>query len=268
MAIQSVDDIIASTKQSSMIFKATTGVQVAGRPYSLWYTAGIPGAGAAPSAGANGANLTSPVDGQIPFANTASMASYLGRWTLGTLNQTNIWLCDRLWANSGLPVTSTALQSITQPTLPARDANGATAGVGVMVGIEVSSNMGAAAPSPTLTYTNSAGTTGKTATLAYPVANSAQAGAFYPFALAAGDVGVRAVEGYQNNISWVSGAIHLVAYRVIAQLECHTPALMKVLDPVTGLLPRIYDDSVLFLIAQPPSTSGYSTYGHITIVAK
>jgi hypothetical protein len=258
MAIQSVDDIIAATKQQSMFFKVGTPTGVAAKPQSLWYLAGMPGAATASSAGVNGANLTAPVAGQIPFVNTAAAASYLGRWGMAAQQQTNVWLVDRLWENSGLSVTSTALQSITQPTLPARDANGATAGVGVLIGIEISTAMGAAAPSPTLTYTNQAGTTG----------NSASIGSFFPFGLATGDTGVRAVEGFQNNTSWLSGALHLVAYRVIAQMECHTPGVVKVLDPVTGLLPRIYDDSVLFVIGQPSSTTGYLTYGHITIVAK
>ena len=40
-------------------------------------------------------------------------------------------MIDVLWYNTGLVVTTTTLQAVTTPTLPARDINGSTNGDGV-----------------------------------------------------------------------------------------------------------------------------------------
>src|SRR5215471_6060570 len=37
-------------------------------------------------------------------------------------------ICDRLWHNGGITITSTSAQTIMSPTWPARDNNGATSG--------------------------------------------------------------------------------------------------------------------------------------------
>ena len=107
MAISTPDSLIAGAKPGQMFMKALSGTLVAGRPHSYFYTAGIPGPAAAPSSGVNGAALTSYA-GQIPFSNPVSGETRLAR-LVGWASQTGMLLvCDRLWHNSGLSVTSTA----------------------------------------------------------------------------------------------------------------------------------------------------------------
>jgi hypothetical protein len=72
-----------------------------------------------------------------------------------------------------------------------------------------------------MTYTNSLGSSGKTATMAsYPA--TAQAGTVVPFPLSAGDVGVQSIQTLPLGTSYVSGTIHLVAYRHVATVPVPT----------------------------------------------
>lgn len=65
MAISTLDQLIAAMLPPVSIAKAATPTLVAGRPHSLFYLAGSPGAALAPSPGMSGAALTS-YGGQIP----------------------------------------------------------------------------------------------------------------------------------------------------------------------------------------------------------
>jgi hypothetical protein len=237
--------------------------------HSLFYTSGQPGAAAVPSPGINGAALTTYA-GQIPCPNPVSGNGYLARCAVNASNPGTLMVCDRLWHNSGIVVTTTTLQAITTPAFPARDINGSTNGNGVMIGIEVSTattNAGAIA-NTTLNYTNSNGTTGQVATMAaWPA--TAVAGTFVPFQLAAGDTGIRAITsasggGITLGTSYAGGAIHLVAYRVLASLAVSIANAGAVADTVSGLLPRVFNDSVPFLLWRPNATTAITVQGEIT----
>lgn len=253
MAITTVDGIIAGAKPPRFFYKVLSGTLVAGRPFAPWALAGIPGAWPAPAGGLNGSNVTSN-NGQIPFTNPGSGNSYLARFA-GDVTQTGtLMLVDVLWENSGLVVTSTSAQAITQPTLPARDANGATDGDAVLIGLRIVTATGAGANVPQITYTNSAGTTGKTANPVFAYAASSAAGSFYPFALAAGDKGVRSVTSYINTVSMTSGSVSLVAYRVLATIDVGAYA-GNAAGPVDLGFPRMYDNTVPNVIIIPSTTT-------------
>lgn len=51
MSITTLDLALAGMQYPREVIKAVTGTLVAGRPHTLWYLAGIPGAGSASSAG-------------------------------------------------------------------------------------------------------------------------------------------------------------------------------------------------------------------------
>jgi hypothetical protein len=253
MAITGPDGIVAGSKPLQLWYKALSGTLVAGRPHSSIYTAGIPGPAVAPAPGVNGAALTA-YPGQIPFTNPGSGNTHSGRFGGFATQAGTLLLCDRLWHNSGLSVTSLTSQAISAPTLPARDINGATNGHGVLIGMEVVTATGAGLNVPTLTYTDQDGNTGATATPLFAYAASSIAGSFYPFGLAAGDTGVRLPTAFQNSVSMTSGSIALVAYRVIAQVD--SGALIgDAVDPMTGGFGQMYDDSVPFVVFIPSTTT-------------
>jgi len=330
MAITTLNGALAGMQYPRDFIKEVTGTLVAGRPHSLLYLAGMPGAGVAPTPGLKGAALTSYA-GQIPFANPASGNTYLARLAAQATQAGQLLLCDRLWHNSGYTITSTSAQvigntvtssSVANPSVitcsanvpfangdvvniqghtgstpaisgsytisnvsgatftipvdvtvggtggtvglafPARDGNGAIAGAEVQLGVEVSGAVGAGTPTLTATYTNSAGVGAKSGVNQVATVASSIQGTFYPLGLAAGDVGVQTVQALTLSETWTSGTISLVAYRVLARL----PLLAQIpnsLDALTAGFPRLFDNSVPFLIFVPNTTTTSNLMGNV-----
>jgi len=256
LAILSADNLFRSLLAPQPIYKDPVTAEAAGVLHSSLYQAGVPGAAVAPSPGLAGAALTSYA-GQIPFpAAAASKNVYLSSVDLAHAGNIGaIYLFDRLWHNSGFTITTTTGQTVNSVAFPARDLDAAISGRGVMVGIEVSSATGNGAPvtNTTLTYTNSLGSSGKTATMAsFPA--TAAVGTFVPFALAAGDVGVQSIQTLTLGTSYVSGTIHLVAYRHVATIPVPTANVALGRDPLQLGLPRWFDNSVPFMVYLPTAT--------------
>ena len=201
------------------------------------------------------------VNGQIPHADPVTGNSHLARLTGAATQAGVLSLLDRLWHNGGFTITSTGAQAITSPTWPARcptsltDDTPATTGVGVMLALEVSAACGAATPTITVSYTNSAGTAGRTATNILATVASPAIGATYFLGLQAGDIGVRSVQSVTLSASWVSGTINLVAYRPIVDLELPIAGTPNAVDALTGGLPRLYNGVVPWLVFTPNTTT-------------
>ena len=330
MAITTLDGALAGMQYPRDFSKAVTGTMVAGRMVSTFYLAGRPGAASAPTPGLKGAALTSYA-GQIPFSNPVSGNTYLGRFSGMATIAGMILLCDRLWHNSGITITSTSAQvigntvsssSVANPSvitcsanvpfangdvvniqghtgstpdingihtisnvsgatftipvdvtvggtggtvgiaLPARDANGARSGEEVYVGVEVSSNVGAGTPTLTVNYTNSSGVGNRSGTSIIATAASPIAGSFYEIGLQAGDTGVQTIQSFTMNATWTSGTIHLVAYRVLARLPV-LAQMPNAIDMITSGFPRLYNDSVPYIMFLPNTTTTSNISGNL-----
>jgi hypothetical protein len=253
MAITSLDGVIAGSRPMTRFHKQGTGTTVAGRAVSLFSLSGVPGGSGTYSTGVNGSNLlTHP--GQIPMP-TPSGNTYLASMTSQSSVQSGtLILCDRLWHNTGLSVTSTAAQPIVPLAFPSRDNNGQTNGEGVLLGLEVTTVTGTGAPVITCGYTNSEGVAGRSAQNIFTTSAASVAATFYEIGLQSGDIGVRLPTSVTLSATWTSGAISLVAYRPIASVICPAQGIPGAIDAVTGGLPRIYDSSVLFCIFIPQTT--------------
>lgn len=262
MAITTLDGAIAGMKAPRHIAKALTGTLVAGRPVTLWGLAGRPGAGAY-NGTLNGVTLSSPQNGQLPFTNPVSGNTYLAKLAAAATQPGLLVLADRLWHNGGFTITSTAAQNITSPTWPARDAAGSTDGDGVLLAVEVSALVGAAAPTITISYTNQAGTAGRSATNIIATNNSAIAGTMYEIGLQAGDTGVRSVQSLTLSASQISGTINLVAYRILATVELPIAGIPQAVDVLTAGMPRLFDSSVPYLYFVPSTTTTSSIVGNV-----
>ncbi|MBP6884599.1 MAG: hypothetical protein KBC17_02115 [Candidatus Pacebacteria bacterium] len=262
MAITTLDGALAGMQPPVEFAKALTGTLVAGRPHSLLYTAGIPGAGVAPSIGIGGTTLTTYA-GQLPFTNPGSGNTYLARFQAQCTQAGTLLLCDRLWHNSGIDVTNTSEQTFTSSVqIPARDANGTNNGVGVYAGVEVSSATGAGTPTITIKYTNSDATSNQTAINVVSTVASSIAGTFYPIGLAAGDKGIQKAQSITLSATWTSGTIHVVLYRVIARLEVPAQA-GSAIDSLTSGFTQMYNDSVPFLVFIPNTTTTSNVNGQV-----
>lgn len=263
MAITTVDQLLAAMLPPATIAKAATPTLTAGRPLSLFYLAGAPGAATAPSPGLSGAALTSYA-GQVPVpAAVPDKNIYLARLqAMATIAGTLI-LCDRLWHNSGLSLTSTTAQTINSVAWPARDANGTSDGSQVLIGLEVTTATGSGTPTLTMNYTNSVGVAGRTGTNISPTGATSAVGSFYPIGLYAGDTGVSSIQSFTLSATWNSGAASLVAYRELARLELTAANVPNAIDAITAGMPRLYDNSVPFLIFVPSTTTASNISGQI-----
>lgn len=264
MAITTVDQAIAGMQYPREFAKALTGTLVAGRPHSLWYLAGIPGAGVTPDAGIDGLLLTSGATsavGQIPFSNPVSGNTYLARLQGMATQSGSLMLCDRIWSNSGYGITGAAFTPISSGAL-ARDVFNGTGGTGIYLGLEVSSTVGAGTPTITATYLDTTGASGTGTNIVNTVASSI-AGTFYPISLASGDVGVQQITGMQLSATWTSGSVSLVAYRVIARLELTSANTPNAIDALTAGFPQIHNNTVPFFIFIPSTTTTSNITGQV-----
>lgn len=265
MAITTLDGVIAGAQIPKPLIK--TGITMAAvgamRGYTPWYVAGNPGASTATSVGINGEAVTpalGSVGGRIPRTNpTGGSNAYLARLSVQANVAGQLWLIDRLWQNSGLSVTSTTAQAITPATLPARSGDGTSNGAQVMAAIEWSATGGAGTPTVTLTYTDQDGNAGATGTFAG--VTTPPVGTFEIFTLAAGDTGIRAPTSFIQSATRTSGTMHLVLFRLLAQVECSAANIGNAIDALTSGMPRIYDDSVLQLVWIPSATTAIQLMG-------
>ena len=210
-----------------VFMKSGTAADTVGYWYCTAKDAGFPGAWSPGTPGINGRvtdGTASPDNGCLPIRNPAIGANFLTELTMGaSVNHSHLFF-DVLWVNSGIVVTTTTAQTITTPTLPARDVNGTTNGEGCMIGmLTTTANTNAAVISnSTVTYTNSDGVGGRTATLSAIAGSQIPAtpvlGTLIWFNLQAGDKGVRSIESVTLGTSLGAGAVSLFIARDLANI--------------------------------------------------
>lgn len=257
--INSVDSLVANIIGTpTPIGKNAISATAASIPFTPWYGAGVTPGGSAPTGALNGATFSGVTNGaiQIPAA-AAGETTRLQR--LNVVQGGNIgmlWLIDRLWGNVPV-VTTTGAQAVTSPTWPARDASASTSGAGVYLALECSAatGNGGGISNTSVGYTNSAGTSGRTANLAFTYPAGGTQGTFVLFTLQAGDVGVRSVQSVTLGTSYVSGQVNLIAFRLIADLPTPTANIASMAGPNQLGLPTIWDNSVVQMVYWPAGTS-------------
>ena len=207
------------TGSSRSLFKVGTAIEAAGQYYCFAKDAGAPGAWSPGTPGINGRNTdgTTAADlGCITVGNPSSGAWYIRDFNIAASQVGQFILADVLWVNTGLVVTTTTAQAITQPTLPLRDNLGTSNGFGVGAGILVTTATTNAAVinNITLQYTNSNGVAGRTGTMSYPA--TAVIGTFVPFQLAQGDIGIRSIQSITLGTTLTAGAVSLICFNFLA----------------------------------------------------
>ena len=159
--------------------------------------------------------------------------------TGGTSNAGTVYICPPPRDRAGTAVPNGA---------------SATYGIGVSLAYECSSTMGANATTFTATYVNSAGTAGQV-TPSLTLVTTMITGGFIPIPLAAGDVGVRAINAHTKGTTQTSGTYHLVLYRVLARVGLPLNSVGYAVDAITAGLPRAYDNTCPFLVWAPGTTT-------------
>jgi hypothetical protein len=247
----------------SSVQKATAagGSFANNRLISTWSAGGMPGAGATPPSFTAGAGYTcgSATAGAIPFVFPTGQQLYLVGWqTCGTSAQRqSFFLYDRLWHCRDFSANTASTQTITTPgVIPARDANGSADGFLVDAFLEVYTAVGATSADVTLSYTNSDGVGSRSAIASALASGTSAVGSMIPFALQAGDVGIKAVSSIALSAPTGSvGNIGVTLARRVAEVsvECTNDAIF--FDVLRLGKPRIYPDSCLYLVGRVNSTS-------------
>lgn len=265
MAI-TLDTIAAGFQAPQPILKVGVTMAAVGalRGYTPWYAAGNPGASTANAAGINGQAVTqalgATVDGRLRRTDPpGGTNAYLGRLAINASQAGTLWLIDRLWHNSGLVTTSTAAQAIAAAALPARSGDGTVNGANVMAAVEWSAVGGAGVPTVTLTYTDQDGNAGATGTLTGVAAPPA--GTVEIFTLAAGDTGIRAPTSFIQSATRTSGTMHLILFRMLAQVEVTSANIGNAIDALTSGRPREFDGTTLQLLWFPSATTAVNLSG-------
>lgn len=249
------------------LYKTGTAAEAAASWYGFLKDVGSPGAWSPGTPGVNGATVTAPFSGALPLPSPSSAWYLTGASAVASVASSQM-LFDLLWYNTGLAVTTTTAQAITSGTLPARDANGATSGAGCMIGLywTTASTNAAAISGSTVTYTNSAGTGSRTATLVATAGNQIPAtpviGTIVWFQLAAGDTGVQSIQSITLGTSLVTGAISLMIARPIAFIPC--PAA-NVSHPSQKMSKRLWTGSALFLCGLATATTAYTVSADLSL---
>lgn len=268
----------AYTGNSISFMKTGTAADTAGYWYGTFKDAGFPGAWAPGTPGVNGrvTDGTQSADyGCVPIPNATVGGNYLTELQMAASVNHSHFFYDVLWVNSGLSVTSTStVQAIVSPTLPARDINGTTNGEGCVIGLYFStaSTLAAVNALSQVTYTNSNGVGSRVATLIGVQGSQAPAtpvvGTVLWYNLAAGDTGVRSIQGFNiGATSWLTGTINLFIARDVATIGTTIPnvAAQKIIG-APGI--RLYNGTCMHHAVLASATTATFFAGELVVMEK
>lgn len=266
-------------------YKIGTASEAVGIKYGTAKDSGLPGAWSPGAPGVNGwwtdastqNNAANPAGasqtGSPRLQNPATGSYYLNSIGMTTSVAHLVTIYDLLWYNTGITVTTTTAQAITMPatSVPARDNYGTTNGEGWIAGIYVTTattNAGAIT-NTTLSYTNTEGTAGRTATIAsFPA--TAVAGTLVLFQLQAGDSGIQTIQSVTLGTTYGGGAISIVLLRNLASVPnpvVNVGGIMNKLtsDP-TGV--KIYNGTAFWLVYTSSATTATTLTGTLSVVER
>lgn len=211
--------------------------------------------------------LISPNAGSIP-SGASSVCTNATAGAIAQLNSTNpqrllkavinsnhysgFLLIDRLVHSGGLSGIVTGAQTTNLPTAAlTRYATGA----GVRAALEIYTTIGTSGTTFTASYTNEAGTAGRTTTpMQIGSTGYTNSGVFIPFKLQAGDTGVRSVESVTlAGSTGVAGDFGVVLYKPLmpfGPLNMNEQATMDALF-YCGVVPEILNNACLQFIYTP-----------------
>ena len=243
--------------------------------YSTWQPVKWGGGGAGAAPGTTQRLCTDATQGRlVTFTNPSGGATMrLLNWQHATMQGSTDLLCDRIKDVSGLVMNVATLQSLTIDLVDAAAAGRcASDGSDVEWWFEVFAAGGATSVvSITVTYTNQAGTGGRTAV----VTGSLVGASMFPIYrmhpimpyLQAGDTAIKSIQSIQlNTSSGTAGNLGIVAIKRYATFWSATSQGMPQDYTMMGI-PNIPNDACLFVMSYATGTGGIKT-GTVILGAK
>lgn len=259
MAISTLDGIVAAAKQRASFYKTAGRTTVAGGWFTNFDLAGNPGAGTL--AIGNTANGVVPTDATAGYPAIAAFGGgnlgYLNRLALNNTVISTIRLFDRVFAAGAYAFNAnTALAS--QPSFASRvSLNGGSANY---TGLELWAEMVTAATgnqAVTVTYTNDAGTGGRT-TGAVGIGAAPTVGRCWPLPLQAGDKGVQLISNIQGTVA-SAGTFNVNVLRPLADIYIDVASKTVVQTFAELGFPELFDTSAIYALLMSPSGTAMGT---------
>lgn len=264
MAIQKLDDYINAAKQRLQLVKTATRTSVALIPFSVFDLAGQPGAGTLAGTSTAAGVVPTDVTAGCPLINFSSGVGYLSKVEYYSTVLSRLAIYDMLFKAGAYAFTGATTTLASQPAISSRcpdyPGSGTVFGNGNEIWIEVSTAFVTGNNwQVQVTYTNSAGTTGRTSIVsAVQAAAALTLGKMFKLALQSGDSGVQKIESVivtNGATAMTAGAFNVLILRPLWYNRvrlANDSAINNMLD--TGL-PIVYQDSALILVVTADSTS-------------
>jgi len=264
MPITSLNDYINANKQRLQIVKTASRTSLAVTAFSIFDLAGQPGAGVL--AGTSTAAGVVPTDATAgcPIINFSSGTGYLSKVEYYSSVLCRLELVDMLFKAGAYSFAAGTTSLSSQPSIASRcpdyPGSGTVFGNGNEIWIEVSTAFATGNSwQVQVTYTNSAGVTGRTSIIsAVNAAATLTLGRMFQLALQSGDSGVQKIESVivtNGGTAMTAGAFNVLILRPLwfnRVLNANGGGISDLLS--TGL-PVVYSDSALVLMVQPDSTA-------------
>lgn len=250
MALTDFDEYVDKLKENRVADFSTSTIRIQ-RPNANWqYFNPAP---ATPTTSVALDKTSAQSMGPIPAVSTGRLTMLGARINTSTYGAAAMMVVDLLNVNGGLNATLTTPQTTNLPTAALTRY---TSGEGVMAGIVVYTVIGTTATTVTISYTNSAGTSGRTSTA------TQMGGGFYrevglliPIPLQAGDTGIRSIESVTLAATTGSaGNFGVCLYKPLAMISLESATGAMPLDSVStgciiGSLCEIHPDACLTVSA-------------------
>lgn len=251
MAITTLDGYIASAKQRVQWFKSAARTTVASIPFTVFELAGNPGAGTLNVGNtANGLVPTDAVAGYpIITAFGGTNTGYISKVEYASTVASWFDLHDRVFV-AGAYAFNANVTLASQPSYSGRIPNADYTGLQIWVEA-VTAFTGI--PSFTITYTNQAGTAGKT-TGTVSAGAALTLGRMFQLPLAAGDSGVQMIQSVVGSVATV-GTFNVMVLRPLWSGRVPILNSGDVHDMLRTGMPQIYENSALYVQIAADSTS-------------
>lgn len=251
MAIATLDQYVAATKQRCPLQKTVARTTVAASWFSLFDVAGNPGAGTlAGTSTAAGVVPTDAIAGYPPInAFGGAATGYVSRVEFGNTVACRIQVFDRLFVAGGYAFNA-ATTLAAQPSFAARVPSTIYTGLEIWVE-QVTLATGNQAVN--VTYTNESGTGSRT-TGAVGVGAAPTVGRCWQLPLQAGDAGIQRVDVVTGTVATV-GTFNVMVLRPIWTGRVRMANDGDVHDMLRTGLPQIYADSALYMMISSDGTS-------------
>lgn len=252
MAITTIDGYIGANKQRITLFKSASRTAVAAQPFSVFDLAGNPGAGTLAGTSTTTGVVPTDATAGCPTITFSTGTGYLTNVQYNTPVAGVLMVYDLLW-KAGAYAFNANTTGNTPTSFLSRIPGGTAADTAGCTEIWLEQvTAGTGVQNVNVTYTNSAGTTGRSTGTVATAVNIV--GRMWRLPLQAGDTGVSAITGVVGSTA-TAGTFNILVMRPLwtGRVAVANDQGIHGLD-LTGM-PVVYADSALYLVHQPDSTA-------------